>query len=120
MPIPATQFIWFNGELVPWEKATVHVMTHALHYGSSVFEGCAPTRRPAWPSSACATTRAGCSTRPRSTASRCRSPPEQINEACRQVIAANGLKRGAYLRPIAFRGYGEIGVTPKHDRRPRS
>ena len=39
MPIPATQFIWFNGKLVPWEKATVHVLTHALHYGSSVFEG---------------------------------------------------------------------------------
>ena len=39
MPIPATQFIWFNGKLVPWEKATVHVMSHALHYASSVFEG---------------------------------------------------------------------------------
>ena len=39
MPIPATKYIWFNGKLVPWEKATVHVLTHALHYGSSVFEG---------------------------------------------------------------------------------
>ena len=39
MPIPATPFIWFNGKLVPWEKATVHVLAHALHYGSSVFEG---------------------------------------------------------------------------------
>ena len=39
MPIPATQFIWFNGKLVQWEKATVHVLSHALHYGSSVFEG---------------------------------------------------------------------------------
>ncbi len=39
MPIPATPYIWFNGKLVPWEKATVHVLTHALHYGSSVFEG---------------------------------------------------------------------------------
>ncbi len=39
MPIKPTQFIWFNGKLVPWEKATVHVMAHALHYGSSVFEG---------------------------------------------------------------------------------
>ena len=39
MPIPATQYIWFNGKLVPWEKATVHVLSHALHYGSSVFEG---------------------------------------------------------------------------------
>ena len=39
MPIPATPYIWFNGKLVPWEKATVHVLAHALHYGSSVFEG---------------------------------------------------------------------------------
>ena len=39
MPIPATKYIWFNGKLVPWEKATVHVLSHALHYGSSVFEG---------------------------------------------------------------------------------
>jgi branched-chain amino acid aminotransferase len=39
MPIPATDYIWFNGKLVPWDKATVHVLSHALHYGSSVFEG---------------------------------------------------------------------------------
>ena len=39
MPIPATELIWLNGKLVPWEQATVHVMSHALHYGSSVFEG---------------------------------------------------------------------------------
>jgi branched-chain amino acid aminotransferase len=38
MPIPATQYIWFNGKLVPWEKATVHVLSHALHYGSSAEE----------------------------------------------------------------------------------
>ena len=39
MPIPATPYIWSNGKLIPWEKATVHVLSHALHYGSSVFEG---------------------------------------------------------------------------------
>lgn len=36
MAINASKFIWFNGRFIPWEKATVHVMTHALHYGSSV------------------------------------------------------------------------------------
>ncbi|HUA89652.1 MAG TPA: branched-chain amino acid transaminase, partial [Steroidobacteraceae bacterium] len=41
--------------------------------------------------------------------------PEQLNDAQRQVIAANDLKRGAYIRPVVFRGYGEIGVTPKHE-----
>ena len=39
MPINAAKHIWFNGKLVPWEKATVHVLAHALHYGSNVFEG---------------------------------------------------------------------------------
>jgi branched-chain amino acid aminotransferase len=40
---------------------------------------------------------------------------EQINEACRQVVASNALTRGAYIRPIVFRGYGELGVSPKHE-----
>ena len=39
MPITAAKHIWYNGKLVPWEKATVHVLSHALHYGSTVFEG---------------------------------------------------------------------------------
>ena len=39
MPITQAKYIWHNGKLVPWEKATVHVLSHALHYGSSVFEG---------------------------------------------------------------------------------
>jgi len=41
--------------------------------------------------------------------------PEQMNDACRQVIAANALTRGAYIRPVVFKGYGEIGVSPKND-----
>jgi len=39
MPLKASKFIWHEGKLVPWEQATVHVLSHALHYGSSVFEG---------------------------------------------------------------------------------
>ena len=116
MPIPATQFIWFNGKLVPWEKATVHVLSHALHYGSSVFEGVRAYETP----SGVAIFRLrdhtrACSTRRRSIASTMPFSQEQISEACRQVVAVNGLKRGAYLRPIAFSGYGEIGVSPKID-----
>ncbi len=38
-PLPRTDHIWFNGQLVPWEEANVHVLTHALHYGTGVFEG---------------------------------------------------------------------------------
>lgn len=114
MPIPATQYIWFNGKLVPWEKATVHVLTHALHYGSSVFEGVRAYETPR----GVAIFRLRDHTRRLFDSAkiyRIELPftVEQINDACRQVVAVNGLARGAYIRPVAFRGYGEIGVTPK-------
>jgi len=114
MPIPATQFIWFNGKLVPWEKATVHVLSHALHYGSSVFEGVRAYETPR----GVAIFRLRDHTRRLYDSAKIYRigipfSPEQLNDACRQVISANGLARGAYIRPVAFRGYGEIGVTPK-------
>ncbi len=116
MPIPATQFIWFNGKLVPWEKATVHVLSHALHYGSSVFEGVRAYETP----KGVAIFRLRDHTRRLFDSAKIYRIPipftsEQLNDAQRQVIAANDLKRGAYLRPVVFRGYGEIGVTPKHE-----
>ncbi|MET0281051.1 MAG: branched-chain amino acid transaminase [Steroidobacteraceae bacterium] len=116
MPIPATPYIWFNGKLVPWEKATVHVLSHALHYGSSVFEGV----RAYATHKGVAIFRLGDHTRRLFDSAkiyRIQIPftPEQINAACREVIAVNDLKNGAYLRPVAFRGYGEIGVAPKID-----
>jgi branched-chain amino acid aminotransferase len=116
MPIPATQWIWFNGKLVPWEKATVHVLTHALHYGSSVFEGVRAYETPR----GVAIFRLRDHTRRLFDSARIYRismpfNPEALNDACRQVIAANNLKRGAYIRPLVFRGYGEIGVTPKTD-----
>jgi branched-chain amino acid aminotransferase len=114
MPINATQTIWFNGRMVPWEKATVHVLAHALHYGSSVFEGVR----------AYATNRGVAIFRLREHTRRLFDSakiyriqipftPDVINAACRDIVAINGLKNGAYLRPVAFRGYGEIGVAPK-------
>ncbi|MDB6088052.1 MAG: branched-chain amino acid aminotransferase [Gammaproteobacteria bacterium] len=114
MPIPATQFIWFNGKLVPWEKATVHVLSHALHYGSSVFEGVRAYETPG----GVAVFRLRDHTRRLYDSAkiyRITIPftPEQMNDAIRQVLASNGLVRGAYIRPVAFRGYGEIGVSPK-------
>jgi branched-chain amino acid aminotransferase len=116
MPIAATELIWFNGKLVPWEKATVHVLSHALHYGSSVFEGVRAYETPRGP----AIFRLRDHTRRLYDSAkiyRIAIPftPEQLNDAQRQVIAVNELRRGAYVRPIAFRGYGEIGVTPKVD-----
>jgi branched-chain amino acid aminotransferase len=116
MPIPATPYIWFNGKLVPWEKATVHVLSHALHYGSSVFEG---IRAYATPQGVAIFRLADHTQRLFESAKiyRIHIPftPEQINAACHQAIAANELRQGAYLRPVAFRGYGEIGVVPKNE-----
>jgi branched-chain amino acid aminotransferase len=116
MPIAATQYIWFNGKLVPWEKATVHVLSHALHYGSSVFEG---VRAYATPKGVAIFRLADHTRRLFDSAKiyRIHIPftPEQINAAQCEVVTVNGLKNGAYLRPVAFRGYGEIGVAPKID-----
>ena len=116
MPIPATPYIWFNGKLVPWEKATVHVLTHALHYGSSVFEG---IRAYATPQGVAIFRLRDHTRRLFDSAKiyRIQIPfqPEQIDAACREAIAANQLSKGAYLRPIAFRGYGEMGVVPKNE-----
>ena len=114
MPIPATKHIWFNGKLVPWESATVHVLAHALHYGSSVFEGVRCYATPKGP----AIFRLREHTRrlfDSAKVYRITIPftQDQLNAACREVISANDLSKGAYIRPVAFRGYGEIGVAPK-------
>lgn len=112
MPIRESQYIWFNGEMVPWEKATVHVMTHALHYGSSVFEGIRSY----------ATPRGAAIFRLREHIRRlfdsCRIyrmepsfTPDQIFDACRAVVRENGLTN-AYIRPLIWRGYGEMGLNP--------
>ena len=114
MPIPATPYIWFNGKLVAWEKATVHVLSHALHYGSSVFEG---IRAYATPGGIAIFRLADHTRRLFDSAKiyRIQIPftPEQISAACRETVAVNSLGKGAYIRPVAFRGYGEIGVAPK-------
>jgi branched-chain amino acid aminotransferase len=116
MPIPATKHIWFNGKLVPWESATTHVLSHALHYGSSVFEGVRayPTDK------GLVIFRLRDHTRRLFDSAKIYRigipfSAEQINAACREVLLANDLMNGAYLRPVAFRGYGEIGVAPKVD-----
>jgi len=116
MPIPATKYIWFNGKLVPWEKATVHVLSHALHYGSSVFEG---VRAYSTPKGVIIFRLADHTRRLFDSAKIYRIgipfSATEINAACREIITSNGLTSGAYLRPVAFRGYGEIGVAPKID-----
>lgn len=115
MPITAAKYIWFNGKLVPWEKATVHVLAHALHYGSTVFEGVrayATDERPVIFRLRDHTRRLFDSAK----IYRIEIPytQEEINAACKELILANEFTRGAYIRPFAFRGYGEIGVAPRN------
>jgi branched-chain amino acid aminotransferase len=108
MPIQTTKNIWHNGRMIPWEQANIHVMSHVVHYGSSVFEGLR------------------CYTpgvfrlqdhmqRLIDSAKIYRMPIEySLEELCSavvDVIEANGVVP-CYIRPIAFRGYGEIGVNP--------
>jgi branched-chain amino acid aminotransferase len=102
--------IWMNGKLVPWESATVHVSTHALHYGSSVFEGMRCYDTPKGPM----LFRAKEHMRRFIDSGRVYRMQmlglEELTEACKLVVRENGFK-DAYLRPLAFRGAGPLGVN---------
>jgi branched-chain amino acid aminotransferase len=112
MPIEATKNIWHNGQLIPWEKANIHVMSHVIHYGSSVFEGIRCYTQPGGAGIFRLTEHMQ---RLIHSAKIYRMPlaysVEQLNEAVIDVVEANGVAP-CYVRPIAFRGYGEIGVNP--------
>ena len=110
------KYIWFNGEIVPWDQAQVHVLTHALHYGSSVFEGIRVYKTPSGPMVFRLTDHMQ---RLYDSAKIYRMPipyeRDELSDVCRQLIVTNNLMEGAYIRPIALRGYGEIGLAPRED-----
>jgi branched-chain amino acid aminotransferase len=109
--IQATDKIWRNGEFIGWNDAQVHVMTHALHYGSTVFEGirCYETAKGS------AVFRLNEHIRRMFDSSKIyRMEPlgfshAQLAQACLDVVTENGLS-ACYIRPVAFRGYGDVGV----------
>lgn len=108
-----TSLIWHNGRLKPWHEATVHVGAHALHYGSSVFEGERVYATPQGP----AYFRLADHTRRLFESARIYEidigySEEAINAACIELIAANAMP-SAYVRPIVFRGAGGLGVLPQ-------
>lgn len=114
MPITEAKQIWYNGKMVAWRDATVHVLAHALHYGSTVFEGVRAYATPQGP----VIFRLNDHTRRLFDSAKIYRidipySQEQINTAIKEVVTSNGLNNGAYIRPFAFRGYGEIGVAPK-------
>ena len=108
-----TEFIWFDGKLVPWDQAKVHVLTHALHYGSAVFEG---IRAYACPDGSSAIFRLQDHARRLLHSAkiiRMEIPftADQIAAACVETLKANKMP-AAYIRPLSFVGYGEMGVYP--------
>jgi len=113
MPITPTDKIWMDGTLVDWEDATVHVLTHTMHYGSGVFEGIR-----AYPTlQGVAVFRLADHIRRlfASASIFCIDVPftvEQIIEASREVVRVNNLADGCYLRPLVYLGYGEMGLNP--------
>ena len=105
------KWIWHNGTIKPWADATTHVMAHALHYGSSVFEGIRCYDTPEGP----AIFRLTDHNKRLLASARIYDMPmpygvEQLNTACRDVLKANNFGK-AYLRPIAFRGLGGFGLS---------
>lgn len=111
-PMPKADKIWFNGKFVDWDDARIHVLSHVVHYGSSVFEGirCYNTRR----GPACFRL-ADHVNRLYDSAKIYRMPipyeREEISGAILESIRTNELQR-CYVRPVIFRGYGSLGVDP--------
>ncbi len=110
--LPKTEKIWHNGQFIDWDKATIHVLSHVVNYGSSLFEGIRCYETPAGPAifrlrehterllNSCKIYRmdVGFSL-------------EQLSDAMQELVRVN--KMGAcYLRPIVLRGYGDAGVNP--------
>ncbi|QIP86445.1 branched-chain amino acid transaminase [Streptomyces sp. Tu 2975] len=115
MPLTPTRFIWMDGELVPWDDAQVHVLTPSLHYGWGVYEGIR----------AYATDTGAAVFRLREHIARLRASArvylmelpwsdEELIEAVRELVRVNG-QDSCYIRPIAYLGYGEMGVAPQLD-----
>lgn len=101
-------FIWFDGKLVPWRDANVHVLTHALHYASSVFEGQRAYNGEIFK------LREHCERLHRSANLLGFELPwrvEEIASACKEVLKANKLV-DAYMRPVAWLGSERMGVSP--------
>lgn len=104
--------VWMNGKLVPWKEANIHIASHVIHYGSSLFEGIRAYETPkgtvifrleAHTQRLCNSCKLYRMDIPYS--------KEELNQAIIDTIKANNLK-SCYIRPIVYRGYGTLGVDP--------
>jgi branched-chain amino acid aminotransferase len=110
--VNTADLIWLNGEFVAWEDAKVHVLTHALHYGTGVFEG---IRAYETPNGTAIFRNQDHLERLEKSAKlyymELPYPTEQLREVTHELIARNGFK-SCYIRPLVWRGYGPMGLNP--------
>ncbi len=111
-PFREDGIVWMNGKLVPWKDATIHLASHVIHYGSSIFEGFRAYKN------ARGTAIFRLEAHTKRLYNSCKIyridipyPPSDFKQAIIQTIQANRLKE-CYIRPIVYRGYGTLGVDP--------
>jgi branched-chain amino acid aminotransferase len=112
MPQPTVEFIWKNGEFLPWEAATTHVLTHALHYGSGVFEGIRAYKAQTGP--AVFRLREHMERLELSAKMLYMETGYSVDDTCeivKELVARNALD-SCYIRPVLYRDYGSMGVDP--------
>lgn len=112
--VAKAKFIWFDGKMIPWDQAQVHILTHTLHYGLGVFEGIRAYQ--------CADGRTAVFRLPEHIRRLYDSAhvmminipfsQEEVRNACCELLRANGQKE-AYIRPLVFLGEGVMGLNPK-------
>jgi branched-chain amino acid aminotransferase len=112
MSFPKSEKIWMNGKVVPWDDAKIHVASHVIHYGSAVFEGLRCYATPDGP----AVFRLDAHTERLYNSAkiyRMEVPysPAEMNQAILETISMNQMD-SCYIRPIIYRGYGQLGVNP--------
>ena len=112
MPVKKSEKIWMNGKMVDWDDARIHILSHVIHYGSSVFEGIRVYDTPGGP----AVFRLDEHVRRLFESAkiyRMKVPYtyDELREAMLETVIVNGLD-ACYIRPVVYRGYGEVGVNP--------
>lgn len=114
MPLPKSKWIWFNGKFVPWDEATVHVSVHALHYGSSVFEGIRAYATPKGPAIL------GLEAHTRRLVESCRMirmpvpyTLDELTGAMKEIVRKNE-HRACYIRPLVFRGSESFSLDSRN------
>jgi branched-chain amino acid aminotransferase len=110
--VKEAKYLWMDGKLVPWKDATIHVLSHVVHYGSSVFEGTRCYKTPK--GSFCFRLKDHIKRLIMSAKIYRMQMPysqEEIDQATRELIRANG-QQECYIRHLVYRGYAELGLNP--------